>query len=61
MQSEGRGEKKIGGRKLIQSKILEMVTSVYRFMKVTVTVGDSGKVIDDNHIKNVFTKLQVCP
>jgi signal recognition particle GTPase len=49
MQGEGRGVKKIGGRKVIHSQIREMVINVYSFMKKET---ESGKVINVNQIQN---------
>jgi hypothetical protein len=48
MQGDGRGVKKIGGRKVIQSQSREMVINVYSFMKK----AESGKVINFNQIQN---------
>jgi signal recognition particle GTPase len=49
MQDEGRGVKKIGGRKVMHSQSREMVINVYSFMKKE---DDSGKVININQIQN---------
>jgi hypothetical protein len=49
MQGEGRGVKKIGGRKVIHSQSREMVINVYSFMNKE---AESGKVINVNQIQN---------
>jgi signal recognition particle GTPase len=49
MQGEGRGVKKMGGRKVIHSQSREMVINVFSFMKKE---ADSGKVININKIQN---------
>jgi signal recognition particle GTPase len=49
MQGEGRGVKKIGGRKVIHSQIGEMVIKVYSFMKKE---ANSGKMINVNKLQN---------
>jgi hypothetical protein len=49
MQEDGRGVKKIGGRKGIHSQSREMVINVYSFMNKE---AESGKVINVNQIQN---------
>jgi hypothetical protein len=58
MQGEGRGVKKIGGRKVIHSQSREMVMKVFSFMKKQ---AENGKVINVNQIQNRVSEVTGVP